>query len=214
LEQIRARDHDGNLIMSEADRAALLMESAMAIDSMMRVASARETVVVETYGPGPIYTLNDDGSPGPTYYPLDQEGYEWFTYRNDGGKDVFQRVITDRNADGIIENEWVFKRNIDAPHYMRDGDPVYIDAPVIQPDGYNGPRYTGPDSPSQEAIADMMAKVNELSPEVQELLRKYQDEASLRARNPDGTFIADDPATPEVNEAWADGVGPTPTEES
>ena len=26
-----------------------------------------------------------------------------------------------------------------------------------------------------------------------------------RARNPDGTFIGDDPATPDVNEAWTDG---------
>lgn len=27
----------------------------------------------------------------------------------------------------------------------------------------------------------------------------------VRARNPDGTFIADDPLTPDVNEAWIDG---------
>lgn len=27
----------------------------------------------------------------------------------------------------------------------------------------------------------------------------------MRARNADGTFMADDPATPDVNEAWTDG---------
>lgn len=27
----------------------------------------------------------------------------------------------------------------------------------------------------------------------------------VRARNADGTFMADDPATPDVNEAWTDG---------
>lgn len=32
----------------------------------------------------------------------------------------------------------------------------------------------------------------------------------VRARNEDGTFIGDDPSTPDVNEAW---VTPTPVEE-
>lgn len=30
-------------------------------------------------------------------------------------------------------------------------------------------------------------------------------EGSVRARNEDGTFVGDDPATPTVNEAWVDG---------
>lgn len=30
-------------------------------------------------------------------------------------------------------------------------------------------------------------------------------EGAERARNEDGTFKADDPATPDVNEAWVDG---------
>lgn len=30
-------------------------------------------------------------------------------------------------------------------------------------------------------------------------------EGSVRARNEDGTFVADDPTTPTVNEAWVDG---------
>ena len=29
-----------------------------------------------------------------------------------------------------------------------------------------------------------------------------------RARKDDGTFEKDDPATPDVNEAWTDGKGP------
>jgi hypothetical protein len=29
-----------------------------------------------------------------------------------------------------------------------------------------------------------------------------EDAVLVRARNPDGTFVADDPSTPEVNEAW------------
>ena len=29
-----------------------------------------------------------------------------------------------------------------------------------------------------------------------------------RVRNSDGTFVSDDPATPKINEAWVDGVGP------
>jgi hypothetical protein len=32
-----------------------------------------------------------------------------------------------------------------------------------------------------------------------------QGEEKVRARNEDGTYKGDDPATPEVNEAWTDG---------
>ena len=32
-----------------------------------------------------------------------------------------------------------------------------------------------------------------------------QGEEKVRARNEDGTYKGDDPATPDVNEAWTDG---------
>ncbi len=34
---------------------------------------------------------------------------------------------------------------------------------------------------------------------------KSEEAVLIRARNEDGTYKGDDPATPEVNEAWTDG---------
>ncbi len=34
---------------------------------------------------------------------------------------------------------------------------------------------------------------------------QWEDPEPERARNADGTFVGDDPATPDVNEAWTDG---------
>lgn len=41
-----------------------------------------------------------------------------------------------------------------------------------------------------QAVAALEIRLQEQPPEL------------VRARNADGTFIADDPATPDVNEAW------------
>ncbi len=35
--------------------------------------------------------------------------------------------------------------------------------------------------------------------------RRQQQPEPVRARNPDGTFMADDPTTPDVDEAWVQG---------
>jgi hypothetical protein len=37
-------------------------------------------------------------------------------------------------------------------------------------------------------------------PEVDAVFK--EDEELVRARNEDGTFVADDPSTPDINEAW------------
>lgn len=50
-----------------------------------------------------------------------------------------------------------------------------------------GPYYTGPIPPQWNADGTPYGATQE------------------RARNADGTFVADDPATPNVNEAWVDG---------
>ncbi len=39
----------------------------------------------------------------------------------------------------------------------------------------------------------------------QAYLAWWQGEEKVRARNEDGTYKGDDPATPDVNEAWTDG---------
>jgi len=39
----------------------------------------------------------------------------------------------------------------------------------------------------------------------QAYLAWQQGESRVRARNEDGTYKGDDPATPDVNEAWIDG---------
>lgn len=43
------------------------------------------------------------------------------------------------------------------------------------------------------------------TPEWAEYLAWQQSQGKVRARNEDGTYKGDDPATPDVNEAWTDG---------
>jgi hypothetical protein len=52
--------------------------------------------------------------------------------------------------------------------------------------------------------ADRLRQVAE-----QKLQARQADEAAKRARNAEGRFIPDDPATPDVNEAWVEVTAQT-----
>jgi len=45
-------------------------------------------------------------------------------------------------------------------------------------------------------------------PAPKETEKKASSKKKRRAKKKDGTYVADDPATPDVNEAWEDGKGP------
>ena len=48
-------------------------------------------------------------------------------------------------------------------------------------------------------------KLNEKGLELAEANQDSKPEKRIRARNKDGTLKADDPSTPDINEAWEDG---------
>lgn len=54
-------------------------------------------------------------------------------------------------------------------------------------------------------IVDNEFKLNEKGLELAEANKDSKPEKRIRARNKDGTLKADDPSTPDVNEAWEDG---------
>tara|TARA_B100000212_G_C27161126_1_gene441749 strand:- start:371 stop:637 length:267 start_codon:yes stop_codon:yes gene_type:complete len=54
-------------------------------------------------------------------------------------------------------------------------------------------------------IVDNEFKLNEKGLELAEANQDSKPEKRIRARNTDGTLKADDPSTPDINEAWEDG---------
>ena len=54
-------------------------------------------------------------------------------------------------------------------------------------------------------IVDNEFKLNEKGLELAEANKDSKPEKRIRARNKDGTLKADDPSTPDINEAWEDG---------
>ena len=54
-------------------------------------------------------------------------------------------------------------------------------------------------------IVDNEFKLNEKGLELAEANKDSKPEKRIRARNTDGTLKADDPSTPDINEAWEDG---------
>ena len=54
-------------------------------------------------------------------------------------------------------------------------------------------------------IVDNEFKLNKKGLELAEANQDSKPEKRIRARNTDGTLKADDPSTPDINEAWEDG---------
>ena len=68
-------------------------------------------------------------------------------------------------------------------------------------------------SPKENPVADKAKPVDTIVAVVEPVEEEQvKEEEPERAREDDGTFVADDPETPDVDEAWEDGVGPVEEE--
>tara|TARA_R100001369_G_scaffold25667_2_gene46706 strand:+ start:13646 stop:13912 length:267 start_codon:yes stop_codon:yes gene_type:complete len=76
----------------------------------------------------------------------------------------------------------------------------------LQPFANNSKCYLGDIIEIEEADAKILIS-NKFAEKIEEK-PKAKNEAPKRARNSKGQLIADDPSTPDINEAWKDGEAP------
>ena len=120
-------------------------------------------------------------------------------------------------SEGFLRSHLMVARALlDAGVIVAERDGVAVTADTLLGDVRTVPAKRSPAQFVAEVkavVADVAEVASALSDSLEEAAKSVEEVDSLadmRARNDEGEFVADDPATPDVNEAWEGGEAPEP----